>query len=251
MTVYSTVLIYQIIMTLFSVGAILLTVRQWKEEMSRSLLFIGMLAFLSNLGYLLELTADTTGELVPAFRVQYCGSAFIFTAVTIFILKYCGKKIPEPLICVLAAWNGMILLSVWTHGINPFFSNEIIFVQGKYLSYGKYGNRILFYINLLIILAQMVCCIAMLFQIYKKSRNKKFKKRCLVLVGGITLIITACIVQASDILGGFDPVPGVEIIAVLVFEMTVVAVRIFDNQNVLYAHIIDGLKEPGIIADQE
>lgn len=251
MTVYSIVLIYQVIMTLFSVGAILLTVRQWKEEMSRSLLFIGMLAFLSNLGYLLELMADTTGELMLAARVQYCGSAFIFTTVTIFIWKYCGKKIPRPLICILAAWNSMILLSVWISGINPFFSNEIIFVQGKYLSYGSNGNRILFYVNLAIILAQMLCCIAMIYLIYKKSRNKKFKKRCLFLIGGITLIIAACVIQASNVLGGFDPVPGVEIIAVLIFEMTVVAVRIFDNQNVLYSHIIDGLKEPVIIADQD
>ena len=92
MTVYSFVLIYQIIMTLFSVYAIAVTVRQWKEEMSRFLLLMGMLAFLANLGYLLELLSDNAGELVSAVCVRYCGAAFIFTTTMIIIFKYCGKK---------------------------------------------------------------------------------------------------------------------------------------------------------------
>ena len=88
-----------------------------KEQ--KLLIFIMCGTLVQNVGYLLELTAPTVEAAVTAVTVENVGSAFVPLCYCWFTYLYCSAAPPRTLLRILAAFNFLVLPTVFFnwHGL--------------------------------------------------------------------------------------------------------------------------------------
>ena len=94
---------------------------RWKNPI-HSFLFLACIAsFISNIGYLFELQAESLETYLTALKLSYAGRVWITFAFFMFAAKMCRIRIPKWLIVALAALHTTILCSVLMIGSNGLY----------------------------------------------------------------------------------------------------------------------------------
>ena len=92
---YTVLLSAQVAITVLLFICVMLLIKQKNSSASKLMLITCLCTLIQNAGYILELSAKSIEEAMTAIRLEYLGTAFIATSMTIFVVRYCRAKFPK------------------------------------------------------------------------------------------------------------------------------------------------------------
>ena len=173
----------------------------WKKSV-HSYLFLSCVAtFISNIGYLFEMKAQTEEAYLTALKLSYAGRAWITFALFLFAAKICRKKLPKGLIVMLALLITGIYANILMIGKNSLYYMSYQFAKEVSLSVFIHKNGVMH--DLLMCMNGIFACIGMYWLIREYHREKigKAKSRYLCLIMSFGVQILSFIMEISGVLG--------------------------------------------------
>ena len=164
--------------------------------------------FLSNLGYLFEVTAQTQADAIMALRLRYVGAPFITPFLLMTVLIHCGKEVNWRKISLLLAAPFATAVFTLTWPANSIIIHDVSFLTGPYISRLILKPAAFYYIyqfyNVSLILAANIMLV-----LYLNRRDRLFKRQSILLIIASLPPILSVIYSVMTGGGalGFDPSP--------------------------------------------
>lgn len=223
---------------------------QRENQITKNLIVTGFLIFMQNVGYFMMLSAKSFGEALNAVRVEYLGTAYIVTFMTMFILQYCKRDLNRVVCMALLLYDTVELLAVWGCEHTSLYYTDIGF-EIRRVPHFIHGNGPLYIVTAVLNIAQMLACIRIVFDTWKKAKPGKYRRSCFWMLCVVLFPLISYTLSIVDAFGVYDPVPSAAAITIFALGLIILFGRIFDGQSIAYANIIKKLKEPVILVDSE
>ncbi|MCR4618001.1 MAG: response regulator [Lachnospiraceae bacterium] len=154
----------------------------WKNTV-HSYLFLSCIAtFVSNIGYLFEMKAQTEEAYLTALKLSYAGRVWITFALFLFAMKMCRIKLPKGLIIFLALIHTGIYATVLMVGENSLYYSSYQFVRDASHYVFTHKNGVMH--DLLMCMNGIFACLGMYWLIneYRREKSRKARSRCMCLI---------------------------------------------------------------------
>ena len=241
------------IFTIFMVLSSLIVMFRGESTYGQKLLIYFMVAELvHNLGYLLELFANTQNEALIAVKFEYLGTSIVSIIYMMFIRHYCGfkeNKIFERILfsCVLIG-----LIMVWTSPLHNLYYKSIGFEKGTY-NYQlvlEYGISFYLYSIISVVIPWSVVIWSLIYSVMHEQQGKKRKNLVLIIVGTMVTFT----VFAAYILGlfdGYDPTPVTMGVMLSVMVIFIWNRNDYDLTRAAANNVLNALHDGVITLDQQ
>ncbi len=173
----------------------------WKNPIHSYLFFACVSTFISNIGYLFEITAASEEAYLTALKLSYVGRVWITFSLFIFAARMCRVKIPKWVTILLALIHIGIYLAVLTIGSNGLYYADYRFIPGPILPRLSHSNGYVH--DLLVTLNGLFAGLGMwwLIRRYRSEKSKKTKFRFLMLIMSFGVQILAFVLQITGFFG--------------------------------------------------
>lgn len=155
---------------------------RWKNSIHSYLFLTCITSFISNIGYLFEMKAESEAAYVTALQLSYIGRVWIVFAFFLFSAKMCRIKIPKGLIAFLVLAHIGIYLSVLTIGSNSLYYSDYRFISDPIYPRFYHENGIfhdlLMGSNVILIMFAM----AWVIRAYRMEKNRTTRLKFLMLI---------------------------------------------------------------------
>lgn len=223
--------ILSIITNFIAIGYLLLGEGGTKEQKLMGYFLCGSLV--QNVGYLMELTAQSLNEALIAVKVEYLGSMFVPLFYCWFIYNYCYIRRPVWLLKTIAAINFGLLAVIYTCEFHTLYYRHLDWVTGKegfsylYIEYGP-----LYYLFLLFgtAIPYLLSLIALFRTIFKSNVNAAKRYRTITMLS--TLPVLALIGYSTKLTKGYDFTP-----ATMGMVLSVVVILVWSRRNYDFVHL--------------
>lgn len=223
--------ILSIITNFIAIGYLLLGEGGTKEQKLMGYFLCGSLV--QNVGYLMELTAQSLNEALIAVKVEYLGSMFVPLFYCWFIYNYCYIRRPVWLLKTIAAINFGLLVVIYTCEFHTLYYRHLDWVTGEegfsylYIEYGP-----LYYVFLLFgtAIPYLLSLIALFRTIFKSNVNAAKRYRTITMLS--TLPVLALIGYSTKLTKGYDFTP-----ATMGMVLSVVVILVWSRRNYDFVHL--------------
>lgn len=217
--------------TFLAIGYLLLGEGGTKEQKLMGYFLCGSLV--QNVGYLMELTAQSLNEAMLAVKVEYLGSLFVPLFYCWFIYNYCYIRRPVWLLKTIAAINFCLLAIIYTCDYHTLYYRNVEWVVGKedfsYLNI-EYGPFYYVFLVCGTIIPYSLSLIALLRTIIRSNRAAARRYRIIMLLS--TLPVLALAGYSSKLTGGYDFTP-----ATMGMVLAVVVILVWSRRNYDFVHL--------------
>ena len=202
-----------------------------KEQ--KLLIFIMCGTLVQNVGYLLELTAPTVEAAVTAVTVENVGSAFVPLCYCWFTYLYCSAAPPRTLLRILAAFNFLVLPTVFFnwHGL---FYREVRWLTAEdgfhYVSI-TYGPLYILFMFSRIIIPYALCMYTLARAIRVRS-DQQVNRQYWTVLGISTLPVIVLAAYVCKLMKVFDLTP-----VTLAISMAMVVIVVWSRRNYDFRHL--------------
>ncbi|MCR4597066.1 MAG: response regulator [Lachnospiraceae bacterium] len=161
---------------------ILIVFMKWSNPIHSYFFFACISSFISNMGYLLEMKAQTEEAYISALQLSYVGRVFIVLAFFLFSAKMCKVKLPKWLIAALMLVHIGIYVSILMVGSCGLYYSGYEFIPDPVFPRFVHENGPLH--DLLMAMNGVLACTAFcwVFRVYRKEKNRTAKSRFLMLI---------------------------------------------------------------------
>ena len=179
---------------------ILIVFTGWKNSIHSYLFLACIASFISNLGYLFELSSKTEEAYILALKLSYAGRVWIVMAFFLFASKMCGIKIPKWLLYTLAALHVGIYITVLGVGSNTLYYKDYTFVADPLFPKFYHTNGSVH--DLLMGLNTVLCLFASYYVVreYCKENDRKSKQRIFMVIMAFGVQIASFIIQITKVI---------------------------------------------------
>ena len=183
---------------------ILIVFLRWKNTIHSNLLLACIASFISNLGYLFELSARSEEAYVTALKLSYAGRVWIVLSFFIFSAKMCRIKIPRGLMSLLIVLHVGVYLSVLTIGSNALYYTDYRYVYDPLFPKFYHGNGSVH--DLFMALNGILSLVAFFWVIreFSRQKNRLSRQRMLMLVMAFGIQILSFLLQITGVFGISD-----------------------------------------------
>ncbi len=173
----------------------------WRNSMHSYLFLACVASFISNLGYLLEMKAQTEEAYLTALKLSYAGRAFITFAFFMFAAKMCRIRMPGWLAAFFMLVHTGIYITILTTGNHGLYYTWYQFTMEQGSPVFSHGNG--FAHDLLMGCNAAFAAVAMwwIFREYRGEKNRKAKNRLIMLVISYGVQITCFLLQLTGAFG--------------------------------------------------
>lgn len=246
---YGGLLVYQTIIVICCIVFVAVAAGQRMNKVSKLMLVIAFLCLIQNASYLMEMQATSYDGALLTTKIRYVGVAFMSTFFLIFCARYRGKTISPKLQGVMFAWDSFVLLAVWTCDRHPFFYRRTEYLADATFPYLYREFGIIFYINFAYYTLQLLACAGLAIDGWKHGNNDKYRNSCKILVLSSLLPLLSVVTHISGIWVGFEPLPSLCAISVMIFFLSAIFKDMFDISQVAHQNIFANMREPIIVVD--
>ncbi|MBE5852170.1 MAG: response regulator [Lachnospiraceae bacterium] len=187
------------IMGVFTESVII--VKKWKNELHLYLLLSSIALLINEIGTLLELTAESSGEIFAALKFAYLGRVWYVFFLFLFVAELTHVKVPK------ALKNILLLIHMGTYGAilmipynDLYYTNVKIEIGGMFAKV-VHGNGIMHHILMVLQILYTLIGIYLLFRAHYKAQSMRVRK-CILTV--FLAMLTQSIFFAVQLIG----IPG-------------------------------------------
>lgn len=202
--------------------------------------FIGLVA------YVFEMGASTKEEAFMAVRFGYIGKSYVMVLFLIFIVRYCGIRLPGVVIKALVAISTIMMFIIVSSPYHKLYYTSVEFIKDDTIPHLVLGKGVLYYvfIGMIIILMVTFLCIAV-FKLVKYSGAEKSRMILLCMAGGIPVI--GLIINYLPLLDGFDPTPLGIMCSCLLISLNIMKFGLLDIMQIAGENAMDQTGEGLIV----
>lgn len=162
--------------------------------------FIGLIA------YIFEMAASTKEEAFLAVRFGYIGKCYVMVFFLIFIIRYCGIRMPKGLIHIIIAISVVMMFVIIFSPYHKLYYTSVEFIEDVPMPHLVLGKGVLYYffIGMMVVLMITFLSIAVV-KLIKHSGTEKSRMILLCLAGAAPVI--GLILNYLSVFDGFDPTP--------------------------------------------
>ncbi len=164
---------------------------------------------LSNVAYVLELTADTLEAALVAIKMEYLGQIYVPLMYCLFLYSYCYRKLPAWIERLLFVIDTIVLALNLTSGLHTFYYRKVEWLQdasGHYAVSLTYGPG--YYVFLIFCCAvPYLLCFGVLMQALVTSPDHAESGQYKIFLVLSTAPLLAIILYAGKLTAGYDTTP--------------------------------------------
>lgn len=223
--------ILSIITNFIAIGYLLLGEGGTKEQKLMGYFLCGSLV--QNVGYLMELTAQSLNEALIAVKVEYLGSMFVPLFYCWFIYNYCYIRRPVWLLKMIAAIDFSLLAVIYSCEYHTLYYRHLDWVTGKdgfsylYIEYGPFYYVFLFFGTAI---PYLLSLLALFRTIFRSNVNSARRYRTITMLS--TLPVLALIGYSTKLTRGYDFTP-----ATMGMVLSVVVILVWSRRNYDFVHL--------------
>lgn len=176
---------------------VLIVIFQWKKPVHSYLFFACLASFISNMGYLMEMKAQSEEAYITALKLSYVGRIWIVFAFFLFSARLCRIKIPRGLILLLIFVHVGIFTSILSLENNSLYYSDYRFVTDPVFSKFYHDNGILHDLFMLMNAVLVVFGMSWVISAFRKEKNRTSKRRLFMLIMAFGVQALAYIIQIT------------------------------------------------------
>ena len=223
--------VLSIFMNFLAIGYLLVGEGGTKEQKLMGYFLCGSLV--QNVGYLMELTAQSLNEALIAVKVEYLGSLFVPLFYCWFIYDYCYIRRPALLLKTIAAINLGLLAVIYTCEYHTLYYRHLEWVTGKngfsYLNL-EYGPCYYLFLLCGTAIPYFLSLFALFRTIFRSNVTAGKRYRTIAMLS--TLPVLALIGYSTKLTRGYDFTP-----AVMGIVLSVVVILVWSRRNYDFVHL--------------
>lgn len=180
---------------------ILIVFTRWKNTIHSYLFLACIASFISNLGYLFELTAKSEETYLSALKLSYAGRVWIVFAFFLFSARMCNIKIPKGLLVALLLAHVGIYVSVLRIGSSSLYYTDYEFVPDPVFPKFYHGNGSIH--DLFMVLNAILCILAFCWVVreFVKEKNRKSRQRIFMVIMAFGVQTASFLLQVTGVVG--------------------------------------------------
>ncbi len=161
---------------------ILIVFLRWKNSIHSYLFLACIASFISNLGYLFEMQAQSEEAYITALKISYAGRVWVAFAFFLFAARMCRIRIPRGIIYTLVLIHSLIYISIMTIGSNDLYYPDYEFVPDPVFPRFYHSNGTLHDLLMALNAAFVIIALVWIIKMYRKEQNRTSKQRLLMLL---------------------------------------------------------------------
>lgn len=223
--------VVSIFMNFLAIGYLLVGEGGTKEQKLMGYFLCGSLV--QNVGYLMELTAQSLNEAMIAVKVEYLGSLFVPLFYCWFIYNYCYIRRPALLLKTIAAVNFCLLAVIYTCEYHTLYYRHLEWVTGangfSYLNI-EYGPCYYLFLLCGTAIPYSLSLFALFRTIFRSNAAAAKRYRTIAMLS--TLPVLALIGYSTKLTRGYDFTP-----AVMGIVLSIVVILVWSRRNYDFVHL--------------
>ncbi|MGN0169029.1 MAG: histidine kinase N-terminal 7TM domain-containing protein [Acetatifactor sp.] len=247
---------FQILVSIQCISILLLMVEalyiffRWRTRL-HSFLFLNCVATLiNNLGYLMTMTAHTSGEALMAAKFSYFGKVWIPFSLLVFVMELCKIKVDKRFYTGLALVHTVIFFLVLTCEFHNLYYSDFYFTEEGLFPHNVYGHGIVYNIYANIVLIYIIVGLAFLVITTWRERRVVERKRLCYILAAIAVESLSYLIYLTGVTMGYDlTVIGYTVSTVFMY-VALFKYDLMDTLELVRDYVSDNLSE-GIIALDE
>ena len=161
---------------------ILIVFLRWKNSIHSYLFLACIASFISNLGYLFEMRAQSEETYITALKLSYAGRVWVAFAFFLFAARMCRIRIPRGVIYTLVLIHSLIYISIMTIGSNDLYYPDYEFVPDPVFPRFYHSNGTLHDLLMGLNAIYVIIALVWIIKVYRKEQNRTSKQRLLMLL---------------------------------------------------------------------
>ncbi len=176
---------------------ILIVFLGWKNSIHSNLLLTCLVSFVSNMGYLFEMQAESEGAFIVALKLSYLGRIWICLAFFLFAAKMCRIKLPKGIISSLVLVHVIMYISVMTFERHELYYKSYQFVFDSMLPRFYHANGPMHDLFIALNFLYAVMGMRWLVKSYLREKNKVSRRRFLMLIMAFSVQVLMLLLQVT------------------------------------------------------
>lgn len=242
MSFHSLVMLQCISIVLLSIECIYIFYR-WKTKMHAYLFLYCIATLVNNIGYLMEMTASDSGEALMGTQICYLGKVFIPVSFMLFVLKYCGVRIPKWTAISLAVFHISVFGLVFTCKYQNLFYSDITYTTSGLFPHNVYGHGIVYWLYIFLMVLYLVISLCVLIRTIAKAHSKENRTQLYYLLASALVAIAGLAIFLSGITKGYDTTAIAYMICTVFMYISLFRYNLLDTLELVKNYAIDNLSE--------
>ena len=180
---------------------LLIVFSRWKNAIHSYLFLACVSSFVSNLGYLFELTARSEEAYLTALKLSYAGRVWIVFAFFLFSARMCSIRIPRWLMVTLLLLHIGVYISILTIGSNGLYYPDYQYIPDPLFPKFYHSNGVIH--DLLMGSNTILCITAFRWVIreHHRERNRRSRQRLSMVIMAFGIQISSFLLQITGVIG--------------------------------------------------
>lgn len=246
---YHGIMIFQTVVVIACVFFLIYVMKGKNSRTMKLMMIAAFLCLFMNVAYLIEITSHTREAAIAAMYLKYLGAGFVGTFVWVFASIYCRHPIPVALQTIMHVWNMFVVLLVWTSDYHSLYFKSIEYNLLGDIPYLDYIHGPVYYINIVIIIIQLVWTLGLAASGWLHGHSQKFRVSCGILFFCDLFPVVAVPLHVFEVIEGYETLLPMTAIGLIIFYLSAVIQDIFDISDVAHENIFYNMDEPIIILD--
>lgn len=216
--------------------------KQKASENQKILLVSSICAFVSILGYTLEINSTNLDAALVAVKFGYVGKSFALTFFLMFMMVYCGIKLPQKLINGLIIFNSAILLLILTCEKHTLYYKNLHMEYDGFFPHIAFGKGVCYWLFMVVTICSVLSYMLISFSQMRKREGIEKKRLVLLSLAG-AMPMFMLFLYLVGIMDFFDPTPlGVELTCTLV-TLNVLKYGLLDTMQLAREEVIENTRD--------
>ena len=213
----------------------------WKQKTYSNLFLYSLATLINNIGYLVEMTAKTSGEILIGTKFAYLGKVFIPFSLLCFTIQYFNIKMKRRTQYFLAGLHAVIFLLVFTCEYHTLFYTSITYTVDGLFPHNIYGHGIFYHIYTGFLVLYMIAVFAIVIHQRIKSKSRDGEIRTILILACALISMAGFIIFLSGISGGYDTTAIAYMICTFIMMVAVVKYDLLEVLEAVNEYVTDNI----------
>lgn len=227
---------------------IIVVARQKPSESQKILMLASCCAFISILGYTLEINAVSREAMLLGLKMGYVGKAYVQLFFFVFMMSYCKVPFSKKFIVFCFAYNSLLLLTILTCEYHELYYKNIHIEYDSMFPVLSFGKGICYWLFMGGTLILMLLYLIVSFLEMKRRKGRERRQLVLLSISGLVPAILLAI-YLTGVMDAFDPIPIGVVIVCTLLTVNVMKYGLLDTVELAKEHIFESTKEGLIVVD--
>ena len=191
-------------------------------------------------GYTVELTAKEESVALLGVAIAYIGKPYALLAPFLFILDYCQKDISRTLTALLAVFNLLFPLMIFTNGSHHLYYSWVEFDRSRPFSPLRLGHGPLYYLYLLKVLVNFFLILHLTLKRYRTETEAEARAQLVYLFGMVFSSVAGYAVFLTGVTRGYDTTIIGAIVGTVLLSILFFRYRLFDVVTLAQEEALNG-----------